>query len=265
MNKRFEQYHPSEIFRQRRLTLAGPGTNAVPEVSTEGENDEASESVTEIVMGGFMKPTTPIGQTVYDSLEYLYLAKAVMDKIKVHMTEIQGLVKICVDPTLADKDRKSPNRKLQAVKRELAEVARNGAVKGDFLFSGKFRDKPKLLKIGESREEEMAIRVEPLHLEGLYLDRAKTDNLPAAKKSIEYLAKAHLIFDDVYAAFKSRIDTLEAKLERIQKAAEMETGPKAGKSFKKNGDYKMEDLKKRQQAAAEDQGRDLALLLDMKI
>ncbi len=268
MSRAYKVYHPSDIFKEKRSQalkdVGDPSKKATGITSSDPAANEGPE-----------RPQTKVGGMVFDALGYMNESMEVVKQVKRHLSELQELIRVCIDMNLADKDRKIPNRKFQAVKRQISELARSATVQGDLLFSGRFRDKPKTLPIGENKDEVISLRIDPIHVEGLGLDRAKTDNLPATKKALEYLTKGVMIIDELTKLFQSKIDSLEAKLERIAQASEMERKSKQSNVIKASSGSLAKDsneerqrllneLRLRQEKAAEYYDRILALLVNVE-
>jgi flagellin-like hook-associated protein FlgL len=250
-------YHPSAILRAKREQKQQAVVTPSAQVENSSENVVAE------------KPKrTGVAGILDDATTYLDQAQNVVTKIVEKLHTMRGLLEQSLDLKLDDSDRKQINKNFQMAKRELDKAAREDLVLGDALFSGRFSHKGKSLKISEKEDESMIIRADPLHSEALGLTRLRVDSLVNSRKAVQGMDKAKLEVTEVQRAFEARQQTIAFKVATIEETEKLEAEAKVGikiKAVSPVEEYRMRELRRTQERAAEAKGRTSALLINILV
>ncbi|MBN8554083.1 MAG: hypothetical protein J0L93_01435 [Deltaproteobacteria bacterium] len=260
MIKSLDPYHPSVIFKMKRDLKQHDSHSASTELASV-RADTSSDTP------AMKSKRTGLAGILDDANAFLLEGQEVVKKIEERLGEMQKLLDQSLDLKLDDSDRKEINKKFQTEKKHLDKIAKESLVGGEELFSGKFAQKGHTLKISENDAESMVLRVPPLHAEGLVINRARVDSLVNARKAVQLMEKAKTEVSEVKKSFDSKQQTVSFKVARIEDAEKLESEAKDAKvTIKTNGmdEYRMKELRRQQERAAEAKGRTLALLINLR-
>lgn len=271
MASNLKSYHPSAILKEKRakqLELA-----KAEALKADAAARDASAVVAELNgANGTSAGPAPVkvkkeglAGILQDTMDYLDAGIEVIAQLDAKYNQMMATLAQTLDLKIDDQDRKKINKDFMVQKKEFDDLAKNSLVFGDPLFSGKFAQKGKSLKIGMTDEESIVIRQAALHLEGLGISRVRVDSLVNARKAQPLLDKVKLELAEARKSLKARTETVsfkQAKVENKEKQAdEAEQNKMKFASFNTDLEY----YRIMQKKAAEAKGRDYALLINLKI
>lgn len=245
-------YHPSAIMREKRTQKESQPKVAEVKAKPSGDDSQPEADVRPEGEAGF----------VWDAAKYLGDAETSFVKIKQKFENLQELMKESLNPKLDDDGRKIAHQKFVSARKELSSLAETIQIQGDALFSGKFSQKGKSVKIGKSDEETTVIRIEPRTPEGLKIQDVKIDSLVNARKAVPTMERAALEIKETEKFLKSKLDSVSYKLDKLRdRNIEKEEKTTAAPMMESQA-YRYRELKTRQENAARAKGREWGLLVN---
>lgn len=260
-------YHPHMLLKSLRIKRESDRAKAEEAAKAAPPPDAPSDSAASAEQ---VKPKREGLAGILDDAEsYLQAAEGLYKKMYDKYVELQNLHKEALNVKIDDRDRKKLHEQFIVKRKELDALAKEGSVKGDTLFSGKFDAKPRTIQIGEAKEEAISIRFDAHHAQGLQLDRVRIDSMVGARKGMAQIDFAGKKLDDVKNSIRSKLNTVEYKLRQIQEQEDSEKATtksnvqQVGEEGFLNKSYYLFQLKEEQQIVAQAKGRDLGLLVNI--
>jgi flagellin-like hook-associated protein FlgL len=254
-----QMYHPADLFKERREKRA--------EEAAQKKTEQAASSE-EVASGLPPKPKRPegLGGILFDARDYLEKVASSFESMYSKFKELRVLEAESANPILDDEDRKKIHKKFSETRAQLDQMAKTIQVDGEPLFSGKFAQKPKVIQMGNTEEEVINLRFDPLTPLKLGIDRARVDSAVNTRKTTAQLDKAEKEMKEIQKYIATRAQNIESKWLKWDEANAEDTTKKKD-NVKVNNEpamtMKMVELKSKQEKAAAARGRTTGLLINI--
>ncbi len=252
-------YNPWAIREAKRKAEEAKKAEGLAKISI--KKDAASDEATETAQA------TPLMQAE----KFLKAARGGVTEILDVHGELVKFNQAALNSNLDDLDRKKIHAQFAICRTKLDELSQREfeSVK---IFSGEFSEAGKKLILNSEKDEFLVVRMDDMSSRGLKVDRLKVDSLVNARKAVQDLEEAKRTIEQSIASIISKFQVIEfhkkkaeaAKPESEKKKEDAgEVSPDGGFELKGWKKAFYNDLKRRQQSAADRTGLERGLLIKL--